>query len=205
MKKPLIIFSAIFIFLVFIIVGSIILGFTIVKPTVEQINQNIAQNLSKLVRIPKGIPPAFGFDKTEYLWEMETIEKEVTAVKLTHLTGIPKNQDKITIILELPENGDPSIFNKVLPAVIADGQSLNSALDPQKANFSPNESVGYESLNLALRQSTGQTVKITWSFEKGKLGPELPNLYSKLSIYPEPILRFLYEIPNFTIGLLSGA
>ena len=205
MKKPLIIFLAISSILIALFILLIIISFTTVRPTTDLINKSIAQGLSKLVRIPVGIPsPALSFDETVYLWEMETLDKEVTGVRLVHETGLSDFQDKINVVLELQENGDPSIFNKVLPAIIADPQSLNSALDPQKANLSANESVGYTGIELAIRESTGQTISIKWDFRKENLSPELPGLYSKLNIYPQPALRFLYELPNIILGLLSG-
>jgi len=187
------------------VITVIIISFTIIKPTTEAINKNIAQGLSKLGRIPVGIPsPALTFDETVYLWEMETLDKEVTGVRLIHQTGFAKSQTKITVVLELAENGDPSIFNKVLPAIIADEQSLNSARDPQKANLSENVNVGYTNIDLSLRESTGQTINIKWDFQKENLNPELPSLYSKLNIYPEPLLRFLYAFPSIILGILSG-
>ena len=205
MKKPLIIFAALFSFLLILFVVLVIISFTIVRPTVESINKSIAEGLSKLIRIPTGIPsPALGFDQTVYAWEMETLEKEVTGVRVIHGTGLPKYQDKINVVLELSENGDPSIFNKVLPAIIVDEQSLSSAQDPQKANYAVNDSVGYSELALGLRESTGQTVKISWNFTKEKLNSQLPSLYTKINPYPEPLLRFLYEIPSVILGLLSG-
>lgn len=206
MKKILVIsIISFFVVVIILFITATIVSFTIIKPTTESINKSIAKGLSKTVRIPTGIPsPTLTFDETVYSWEMETLDKEVTGVRLIHQTGFAKSQTKITVVLELAENGDPSIFNKVLPAIIADPQSLNSARDPQKANLSANETVGYSNIELSLRQSTGQTIRITWNFPKEKINQNLPNLYSKLAIYPEPLLRFLYGLPSIILGALSG-
>jgi hypothetical protein len=149
-------------------------------------------------------PPIRGFDEIIYFWEMETIEKEVTSVKFRYTPSFAKNQNIIEATLEMPEGSDPSLFNKVLPAIITDSQSLNSTSNIEKANLSGNEKAGYEKIKLAIKPETKQTILITWEFTKAKLPQDLKGEYSKLATYPLPILKILYGLPNLVFGLLSG-
>jgi len=205
-KKIIIIFAAIvIILLISSIAVGIFVSFTIVKPTTEAINQKLAEHFAKIVRIPKGIlPPNIGFDLTSYSWEMETVEKEVTGVKFSYNPAFVNNQNVILATLEMPEGGDVSIFNKVLGAVVSDKQSLNSALDIEKANLSANQDAGYSKINLSVKPETKQTVKITWEYDKSKLGNDLSQNYAKLAKYPPSLLRIFYGLPHLIIGLLGG-
>lgn len=206
MKKIVIIFVLIVVVLLTsAIAAGIIVSFTVVKPTTESINQKLAELFAKIVRIPEGIlPPNIGFDSTSYFWEMETIEKEVTGIKFTYNPAFSKDQTVILAILEMPERGDASIFNKVLPAVVADRQSLNSALDVEKANLSANQDAGYSKINLSVKPETKQTIKITWEYEKSTLGNDLRQDYTKLAKYPKSLLSIFYGLPHLIIGLLGG-
>ena len=205
--KRLVIISVIFIlvFIIASIITAIIISFTVVKPTTEAINQKLAEHFAKIVRIPKGIlPPNIGFDLTSYSWEMETIEKEVTGIKFSYNPAFVRNQSVILATLEMPEGGDVSIFNKVLGAVVSDKQSLNSALDIEKANLSANQDAGYSKINLSVKPETKQTIKITWEYDKSKLGNDLSNDYTKLAKYPPSLLGIFYGLPHLIIGLLGG-
>lgn len=206
MKKIVIIFALIVVVLLTsAIAAGIIVSFTVVKPTTKSINQKLSEHFAKIVRIPKGIlPPNIGFDSTSYFWEMETIEKEVTGVKFTYNPAFSKDQTVILATLEMPEGGDASIFNKVLPAVVADRQSLNSALDVEKANLSANQDAGYSKINLSVKPETKQTIKITWEYEKSTLGNDLSQDYAKLAKYPKSLLSIFYGLPHLIIGLLGG-
>lgn len=179
-------------------------SFRTVRPTTLTMNKNLTQNFTKIVRIPENLPPMLTFEETAYTWEMETLEKEITGVKFTYTTGFSKNENKITAVLEMAENGDPSLFNKVLPAVISDNQSLESALNPEKANLSANTNVGYTSLQLFINPTSGQTVKITWEFEKSTLGDNINKNYSRLAKYPTSVLKLLYGIPSLVVDLFKG-
>jgi len=207
MKKIIAISAAsIVAFLIAVVAAAVIISFTVVRPTTDSINQKLSQQaLAKVVRIPEMIaPPIRGFDETIYFWEMETIEKEVTGINFRYTPAFAKNQNTIEATLEMPEGSDVSLFNKVLPAIITDDQSLNSALDIKKANLSVNEKAGYEKIKLAAKPDTKQTVKITWEFTKAKLPQDLTKEYSKLAKYPLPILKFLYSLPHFVFSLLSS-
>ena len=205
--KRLVIISVIFIlvFIIASIITAIIISFTVVKPTTEAINQKLAEHFAKIVRIPKGIlPPNIGFDLISYFWEMETIEKEVTGIKFSYNPAFVRNQSVILATLEMPEGGDVSIFNKVLGAVVSDKQSLNSALDIEKANLSANQDAGYSKINLSIKPETKQTIKITWEYDKSKLGNDLSQDYAKLAKYPPSLLGIFYGLPHLIIGLLGG-
>lgn len=183
---------------------SIYLGFKVIKPATQAINKNIEKDLSRVVRIPEGIPrPIYGFDETIYYWEMETLAKETVAVRYKFTPAFSSKNDRIIAILEMPENSDPSIFNKVLPAIIVDSQSLFAAQDPAKANLGANDQSLFSSIKLALN-ANGQTTQIIWEFEKKNLSPKLKNLYGDLDKYPDSVLQFLFGVPGLVIGLLNG-
>lgn len=203
MKRILIIAGALILLLIAAFIFAIYFSFTTVKPTTEQINQELANYFSRVVYIPQGIPsPIMGFEETIYFWEMETLEKEVIGVRLKHNTGFDKNQKTIILTLEMEEKGDPSIFNKVMPAVIADQQSLNSARDPEKANLSTNKDVGYNSIKLSVIPERKQTTQVIWEFEKAILPEELKSKFKKLEKLPA--LGFLYSLPHFILSLFSA-
>ena len=188
-----------------LIAAAVVLSFTVVKPTTETINQKLTEHFAKIVRIPKGIlPPNIGFDSTSYSWEMETIEKEVTGVKFSYNPVFVRNQNVLLATLEIPEGGDVSIFNKVLPAVVSDKQSVDLAINIEKANLSANQDAGYSKINLSVKPETKQTVKITWEYDKSKLGNDLSQDYAKLAKYPPSLLRIFYGLPHLIIGLLGG-
>ncbi len=204
-KRALFVIALIFIILLAVFIRAIYLSFSVVRPTTEQINKKLTSLvLSKIIRIPEGIQrPSYEFERVRYFWEMETNAKEVTAVNFTYTPSYTRDEKEITATLEMPEKGDPSIFTKVLPAVISDDQSLKSAQDPDKANISANEQSGYTKLALEKDPKNNQTTKITWTFEKSKLPQEIMTLYTKIN-YPPKILKFLDSIPSFLINLARG-
>ena len=204
MKKIIIIAVLAFAIVLVLFILAAVYAFKTVKPASKVINQNLAQFFSQVIYLPQGVGPSLDFDKTDYFWEMETRQNEVVGVRLSHNTAFQKNQNIIQLTLEKEEKGDPSIFNKVLPAVIADPQSLSAAQDPQKANLNANPKYGYSSIKLAVKPETNQTTKITWEFEKSKLPEELKVQYQKLDTIPASLLKFLYSLPHFILELFSG-
>lgn len=205
MKKLLVAAGALSLIFIILAVAAIIYSFSTVKPTAQAINQDLAEYFSKVIYIPKGIPPPIqGWQGTIYFWEMETPQNEVGGIRLKHDTAFSKNQKTIKLILEKEEKGDPSIFLKVLEAVIADKQSLDSARDPQKANLSANREVGYNNIKLSIIPATSQTTQIIWEFDKSNLPQTLQAKYQKLESIPEPLLRFLYGLPHFILSLFSA-
>lgn len=205
MKKVIILTLALgFIAFVAISAYFVYLGFTVARPTTDAINKEIVRDLSGVIIVPQGIaPPMHDFDQTVYSWEMETPAKEVTGVTFSYTPSFSSKSDKIIATLEMPENGDPSIFNKVLEAIIVDRQSLDAARSPEKADLNANSKAGYSSIRLAVSPKNNQTTRITWEFKKKNLSPELNKLYQKLN-YPGPVLKFLYKIPGFVIDLFRG-
>ncbi|MDO8487339.1 MAG: hypothetical protein Q7S45_03535 [Candidatus Curtissbacteria bacterium] len=206
MKKIIILLVAsVIIILIGLIWYAINISFNQVRPATAEINKNIVKDLSKIVRIPEGIaPPMQDFNQTIYSWEMETPAGEVTGITFKYTPSFARKDDKIIATLEMPENGDPSIFNKVLEAIIVDEQSLAAARDPQKANLGANGKSGYNSIKLAVSPKSGQTTNITWEFEKKTLSKELNSSYDQINKIPSFALNFLYGLPGFIIGLLKG-
>ena len=194
------------IFLVFT-VAVIVFAFTKTKPTTEKINQKLTDKFQKIVRIPTNIVIAkYTFDSTLYIWEMTTPQNEAVPVRFTYNPDFLKTQEKTQATLEMVPGGDPSIFDKVSAAVIADGKTLKAVQDSENADFSPNPDTGYTSYQLFLDPHTGKVVKIVWEFETKNLADNDTNkLYTSLNSLPPKAVRALYEIPQVILGVLQGA
>ena len=104
----------------------------------------------------------------------------------------------------MTEKGDPSIFDKVLPALVADEQSLNSARDVQKANFGPSEKALYSKLAIEKDSRGDKTIKISWFYDKDEASENFKEEYQKIAKYPKSVLQSLYGIPSFLIDLVKG-
>ena len=194
------------IFLVFT-VFVIVFAFTKTKPTTEKINQNLTDKFQKIVRIPTDIVISkYTFNETLYIWEMTTPQNEAVPVKFTFNPDFLNNQEITQATLEMVSGGDPSIFDKVSAAVIADEKTLRSAQDIVNADFSPNEEIGYTSYKFFYDARTGKVTKIVWEFERQSLiDNETENLYTQLNSLPPKAVRALYEIPQVILGVLQGA
>ena len=192
--------------LLLVVITAEIISFKVVKKTSDQINADLNKKFQQVVRIPEVVPPSFrGYYQTIYSWEMETPQKEVIKVIFTHDTGFSKSQNTITATLSMEPNGDASLFNKVLPAVVADTQALSSAQDFVHANFSANNQIGYKKLSLEpLPGDNTKVTRITWEFEKSELTKGDEALYSKLYKIPEPVFKLLYSLQEVTIKAFSG-
>lgn len=194
------------IFLIFT-VAVIVFAFTKTKPTAEKINQKLTDKFQKIVRIPTNIVIAkYTFDSTLYIWEMTTPQNEAVPVRFAYNPDFLKTEGKSQATLEMVQGGDPSIFDKVSSAVIADEKTLRSVQDTVNADFSPNEQIGYTSLKFFYDARTGKVVKIVWEFEKQSLiDDETENLYTQLNSLPPKAVRALYEVPRVILGVLQGA
>ena len=191
--------------LLILLIAAIVVSFTVIKPTVDSINQKLAKKFSSIVRIPEGIlPPVRGIDITSYFWEMETLEKEVTGVRFMYDPAFLASEKEIVAILEMPDGSDASIFNKVLAAVVADQQTAKSAQDVEKANLGANSQAGYRKIDLSIKPDTNQVIRITWTYKKKDLGDDLVGDYQKLSKYPKPIFGLLFGLPGLILGLLAS-
>lgn len=199
-------FAAIVITLLLVLLIAEILSFKVVKKTTDQINKGLNKQFQQLVFIPEVVPPSYrGYYQTTYRWEMETPQKEVIKVVFTHDTGISKSQNKIVATLSMEPGADASLFNKVLPAVIADKQALGSAQDQEHANLQANDQIGYDKITLEpVANDKTKVSKITWEFQKDKLTKSEESLYRKLNNFPEPLLKILYSLQAFTIGIFAG-
>lgn len=205
MKKKIIIsLSTAFLIVILVIAWAIYTSFSTIKPATESINKNLLSVFGKIVRIPEVIPPSLDFSKVSYLWEMETLDKEVIEVRFSYTPSYTSQDQEITAVLEMTEKGDPSIFDKVLPALVADDQSLITARDPQRANFGPNEKAGYSKLEIAKDSRGDKTIKLSWIYQKEKLDENLKNDYRKINQLPVSLLGILYAVPGFLVSLVSG-
>lgn len=205
MKNKIIIFlSTAFLIIIIVTAWAIYISFSTVKPTTESINKNLLITFGKIVRIPDVIPPSLDFSQVAYLWEMETLDKEVIEVRFTYTPSYASQDQEITAVLEMTEKGDPSIFDKVLPALIADDQSLNTARDPQRANFGPSERAGYSKLEITKDSRGDKTIKLSWIYQKENLDENLKNDYQKIGTLPDSALKILYGIPGFLVNLVKG-
>ena len=207
MKKWAVAFGLfVVIFLVFT-VTVIVFAFTKTKPTTEKINQKLTDKFQKIVRIPTGIVIAkYTFDETLYIWEMTTPQNEAVPVSFSYNPDFLKTEGKTQATLEMVQGGDPSIFDKVSAAVIADEKTFRAVQDTEHADFSPKKEAGYVSYQLFYDAKTGKVVKIVWEFEKQSLiDDKTKNLYTQLNSLPPKAVRALYEVPQVILGVLQGA
>lgn len=205
MKKKYVALILITVFLIIVTVvwWAVYISFTVIKPTAQEINTRLSVDVfAKIVRIPSGIPISYDIVNTKYFWEMETTAGEVTGVQFSYTPSFEKYEETLTAVLEMPANSDPSIFSKVLPAVVADDQSLK-AVTAEKPTTKGNKNAFYQSIELDKDPKNNQTIRITWKYNKNNLPREIIALYEKLN-YPKPILNTFYEIPNFIINLAKG-
>lgn len=181
------------------------IAFTKVKPTAVVISDKLAkQVISKVVRIPEGIQrPAYDFYETTYFWEMETLEKEVTGVRLKYTPSYNSEESEIIVALEMPQDGDPSLFSKVLPAVIADEKVLTAAQNPTKPELLPAPNTNYYDLELSADPKNKQTIAIKWKIKKEQLPEDLADEYKKLNYSPR-ILKTLYDIPSIVVDIFRS-
>ena len=207
MKKKILL-SILFLVLILVsaAVYATVIAFTKVKPAADNINRSLSwDSFSKTVAIPKEIPPpSMDFNETAYLWEMVTPQNETTAIRLKYNPAFSREDRVIKLTLEMPGKGDPSIFNKVLPAIITDKQSLEAAQNPQEAQLSENKEAGYKSLNIQVLKENNQVVRFEWEFNKDELKEEIKDEYGKLEKYPKPLLGFLYGLPSTILRLLAA-
>ena len=182
-------------------------SFKVVKKTTDNINRDLNKKFQEIVRIPEIVSPSQkSFLSTTYVWEMVTPAKEVTAVRFIHETAFSKKQTKIIATLEMLPGSDPTLFNKVLPAVVSDTQALSSAQDLEHPNLGSNDKIGYEKIELTKVDSNStQISKITWQFDRSYFTKNYPELYTKLDRFPEATLKCLYLVQKATILLLSAS
>ena len=207
MKKIILILTTVFLgSILLLIVAAEIISFKIFKKTTDQINKDLTKKFQQIVRIPDVISPSYkGFYETTYSWDMETPQKEIIKVIFTHNTGFSKSQNKITASVYMEPTGDASLFNKVLPAVVADSQALTSAQDQEHANLGPNNQIGYNKLNLEpVSGDFTKVTKLTWEFDKDNLTVAEADLYKKLYRFPESVLKILYTLQQITISLFAA-
>ena len=204
-KKLLISAGAIVVVFLATFIFAVIISFKVVKQSTDKINFSLNNQLQKIVRIPAPIPPETkSFDSTTYIWEMETNEGEITKVRFTHDTAFDKNSQYFIATLEMGDGQDPSLFNKVLPAVISDKQAIISITDPKRLNLGKNEQIGYEKINLYdIEGREGQISKVIWQLDKSKILAENSQLYEKIYKYPPYLLKILYALQRFIITLFS--
>jgi hypothetical protein len=205
-KQFLILASIILVIFLTALFLAIILSFKIVKQTTDKINLALKDDLQTIVRIPTPIPPETkSFDSTTYIWEMETNEGEITKVKFVHDTAFSKNNQNITATLEMVEGQDPSLFNKVLPAVITDKQTIISITDPKRINLGKNEQAGYEKIDIYnIEGRQGQISQVTWQLDKAKILNKNAQLYEKIYKYPLFLLKTLYYLQKFILTLFAS-
>ncbi len=204
-KKALVFFVALIAVVIAIFVYAFIISFKVIKQNTDNINLALKEKFQSIVRIPEPIPPSLrSFNLTNYTWEMETREKEVTTVVFSHQTDFANKQDKIMASLETAQGADPSLFMKVLPAVVSDDQALQSAYDLEDPNLGPNNQIGYNKIELFTKdENSPQVTKILWEFDRGVITKDIENLFNNLDRYPEPVLKILYSIQRATLIMLA--
>ena len=208
MRKALLI-SLVAIIIVFIltIIIAIVLSFKIVRQTTDNINFALKQNFQSIVNVPTPVPPETRtFDQTTYIWEMETDAHEIVKVQFKHDTNFSKKSNQMVATLEMPSAGDPSLFDKVLPAIVTDRPTLSSLVDIHHPNVGQSPDNLYESVELTKSPiNSDKVVKITWHLNRNNFVNKNENLYKKIYSYPEPIIKALYSLQRAIIEIFSGS
>lgn len=205
-KKILIAVVLIITLLIAAFIYAFIISFKVVKQTTDKINLAFKEEFQNIVRIPEPIIPSFkSLNKTSYTWDMVTNQEEVTKVSFAHDTGILNDQNKIIASLEMPVSQDPSLFVKVMPAVVSDPQALTSTQDLEHVNLGPNEKIGYNKIELfTSEKNPSQVTQIVWEFNKEDItNQKIKDLYTALNKYPQPVLKALYNIQRATLIILA--
>lgn len=161
--------------------------------------------MQELVKIPDIIPPETkSFYTTTYIWEMETNQGEITKVKFIHDTAFDKDTKDFYATLEMENNQDPSLFNKILPAVIADRQAINSIENLTKVD-SEDQEIRHEKIELfEIEGRKGQISKVNWQLDRQQIIFQNSQLYQKIHQYPTKVLKTLYGLQGFIITIFSS-
>lgn len=203
MKKSVILILASLAILISVFLFTVIISFKVVKQTTDKINFALKDNFQTIVRIPAPIPPETkSFDKTIYIWEMETNAGEIIKVRFSHDTAFAKSTDHITATLEMLEGGDPSVFDKVLPAVVSDKQTIISIVDPNKINLNANQIQGYDKIEFT-KSTTEKVTKVVWQYNKEVFVNKNQDLYNKIYSYPQKLLKGLYILQRGILQIFS--
>ncbi len=204
MKKFLLIIFVTLTIFICVLLYTIIISFKVVKQTTDKINFALKDNFQTIVRIPAPIPPETkSFDKTIYIWEMETNAGEIVKVRFIHDTAFSKSTANITATLEMVQGGDPSVFDKVLPAVIADKQTIISIDDPNKINLNANPEQGYDKIEFT-KSETDKVIKVVWQYNKEVFVNKNKDLYNKIYGYRERLLVGLYILQSGILQIFSA-
>ncbi len=208
MKKPFLVSIALVLFiLVAIGIAAIILSFKVVRQTTDKINSSLKENFQTIVTIPTPVPPETKtFSQTKYVWEMETDAGEIIKVQFTHDTNFSKSSNQMDATLEMQPGSDPSLFYKVLPAVVTDQPTLASLADPYHPNLGQSPQNLYQSVEFTTAINHADKVsKITWHLNRDYFINKNEANYRKIFSYPEPVTKTLYAIQRIIIEIFSGA
>ncbi|MCR4324513.1 MAG: hypothetical protein NUV69_02405 [Candidatus Curtissbacteria bacterium] len=200
-KKALIIIALITIAGAVAVLSSLVLSLFVIKPTTDQISQKLREQFQTIIIIPEEIPPpAKSFNETAYYWQMITPEGEIAGVIAKYENGFKKSDNSLKITLEKEENGDPSIFHKLLPHLIVDEKSKKAAEDPEKVQVKPEPQDTYKSVSVFVTPDSKKTARIVWEVDRPQT-EELNNLYSRLNKYPEGFVKILFNLQKTTLDL----
>lgn len=204
MKKILLILTLLIIFITILLTSiSTYLSYKIIRPQVKEVNLSLEDEFTKVVNIPRDNARLnLDFNNVFYFWEMETPQNEVVGVYFRYDPDYFSRSDVITTKLEMAEGGDASIFNKTLPALIIDPESLSLTQDATKEIASVALNKKFKDVTIE-RNENNQATAIFWTYERGKIASN-SKAYSRLNSYPRSVLRILYEIPNFIVSLFAG-
>lgn len=189
----------------FLAISIVILSFTFFKKNSDELIRSQRDKLLTIVNVPNAVPPSNPtFDSITYTWEMETTQKEVATVNVLQTTGLNRSENKILVVLEKAPAGDPSVFDKVLPAVIADSEVLEAAFSREKLTSLESGQTGFNRVAIERDASGDKVIKITWEFDKEEFGTESRAIYDKLQSLPPAVVTTLYAVQSIVIAAFSG-
>ncbi|MBI4037919.1 hypothetical protein HY382_02650 [Candidatus Curtissbacteria bacterium] len=204
MKKSLLIFAILVVTSVLLLIFTCVyLSYKFVRPQIKAFNLSLEDEFTKVVNIPReSARLSLSFNDVNYFWEMETTQNEVVGVIFRYNPDYLGESKEIVAKMEMAEGADASIFNKVLPALIIDPESLAYAQDKIKEISSVSLNKNYKDITVE-RNENNQATSVYWTFERIKIVDD-SKPYSKLNNYPKTLLKILYEIPNTIVGLFAG-
>lgn len=186
-----------------LLLATIIFSFTFLKKNTDELIKTQRDKLITLINVPNAVPPSNPtYNSVTYSWEMETPQKEVATASVVQTTGLIKADRSVLVILEKTPGGDASVFEKVLPAVIADKEVLKAAFSDEKVSNLENGQTGFKKASIERDLSSGKVVKVVWEFDKNSFGEKSTELYGKLN-KPELLIKILYAVQNIIIIAFS--
>lgn len=205
-KLTLILFSVILACFFITLIVFVIIGFKIIKPTKYDINVGLLTIFGQIINIPPGTAVVDAtFKKTSLSWKVDTGDKEKARISFEFTPAFTRGEDNIEASIKMPDSDDPAIFKKAFRSVISDEQLFEAANAVSKSSrkIVNLPTIGETEVS-ASTDSSGRITAINWKFKKTQLSQKIQEKYSKLSVYPGWLLRFMSGLNDYISDILRG-